>query len=70
MSEVDPGEAQRALDRILQLHAAEPHKPQPEDPQGFTWSVCRECRTAAGFRVVMPCPTTQIIRGMERRRRA
>lgn len=56
---MDLDEAKRVIERILQLHTAEPYAP----PQGgFTWSVCKHCRREDGGRVIMPCPTTLIVR--------
>jgi hypothetical protein len=61
---VDVDEANRVIDRLLQLHAAEQHMPPGG---GFAWSVCKHCRREDGGRVIMPCPTTLIVRASRRR---
>lgn len=52
-------EAQRVIDRVLQLHKSEPYMvPSME----ITVAVCSHCRQEDGGRVLMPCPTTAITR--------
>lgn len=61
---LDIAEVTRVIERILQLHSAEQHTPPGG---GSAWSVCKHCRREDGGRVIMPCPTTLIVRSAARR---
>lgn len=60
---MDLAEAERVINRVLQLHTAEPYDASP----GVTVAVCKHCRRPDGGRVVMPCPTTLVVRASRRR---
>lgn len=55
---MDEAIAQRALDRIGQLHRSEAY----ETAQGVTVAVCVHCRRDDGGRVVQPCPTMLLVK--------
>lgn len=56
-------EAERVIERILQLHQPEPYLTAFD----ATVAVCAHCRDAGGRRVLMPCPTTLLTRKARQR---